>query len=90
MRQVKEIRDTVAALRLDAVMASGFSLSRGKAADLIGAGRVQLNHRECLKGDRAVAEGDVITCRGLGKCTVAQVGGRSKKGRILIGLERYL
>ncbi len=90
VRQVKEIRDTVSALRLDAVMASGFSLSRGKAAGLIAAGRVQLNHRECVKGDRAVAQGDVITCRGLGKCVLTQVGGRSKKDRILIVLERCL
>ena len=76
--------------RLDAVSASGFSLSRGKAADLISSGKVQLNHQECLKPDRPVAEGDVISCRGLGKCVVKEVGGPSKKGRIMIGLERYI
>ena len=88
--QVKTVRDTVAALRLDAVMASGFSLSRGKAADLISAGRVQLNHRECGKCDRTVAQGDVISCRGLGKCSVKEIGGLSKKGRTMIVLERYI
>ena len=30
---------------------------RGKAADLIASGRVQLNHRECVKPDHAVAQG---------------------------------
>lgn len=88
--QVKQIRDTVSSLRLDAVAASGFSLSRGKAADLIASGRFQLNHRECVKPDRAVGEGDVITCRGLGKCVVKEVGGPSKKGRIMLVLERYV
>jgi len=88
--QTKLIRDTVATLRLDAVMAGGFSLSRGKAADLISAGRVQLNHRDCVKPDRTVARGDVISCRGLGKCVVTETGGLSKKGRIMIVLERYL
>ena len=88
--QVKTIRDTVAALRLDAVAASGFSISRSKAADLISAGRVNLNWQECQKGDRAVEEGDVISCRGLGKCVVKEVGGRSKKGRIGLVIERYL
>ncbi len=88
--QVKLIHDTVAALRLDAVLASGFSLARGKAADAVAAGRVSLNHRECLKPDRAVAQGDVITCRGLGKCAVKTVGGQSRKGRIIIEIERYL
>ena len=87
---VKAIRDTVNSLRLDAVAASGFSLSRGKAADLISSGKMQLNHRECLKPDRPVAEGDVISCRGLGKCVLKEVGGPSRKGRIMIGLERYV
>jgi RNA-binding protein YlmH len=88
--QVKQIRDTVATLRLDAVASSGFSISRSKAADLISAGRVNLNWQECQKADRAVEEGDVISCRGFGKCVVKEVGGRSKKGRIAVVLERYL
>ena len=88
--QVRTIRDTVAAPRLDAVTAAGFSLSRSKAAALIASGKVALNHRECLKADRPVAEGDVLTCRGLGKCVVKTVGGQSRKGRIIIEIGRYL
>ena len=88
--EVKLIHDTVAALRLDAVLASGFSLARGKAADLVAAGRVSLNHRECSKPDKSVAQGDILTCRGLGKCVVKTVGGQSRKGRIVIEIERYL
>ena len=88
--QVKVIHDTVSALRLDAVLASGFSLARGKAADAVAAGRVSVNHRECLKPDKPVAEGDVLTCRGLGKCVLKSVGGQSRKGRIIIEIERYL
>lgn len=88
--QVKLIHDTVAALRLDAVLASGFSLARGKAAEAVAAGRVSLNHRECLKPDRPVGEGDVLICRGLGKCVLKAVGGQSRKGRVIIEIERYL
>ena len=88
--EVRTIRDTVATLRLDAVLSSGFSTSRGKAADLIAAGRVMVNHRECLKPDRAVEQGDVLTCRGLGKCVVKEVLGQSRKGRIMIVMERYI
>ena len=88
--EVKLIHDTVAALRLDAVLASGFSLARGRAADAVSGGRVSVNHRECLKPDRAVAQGDILTCRGLGKCVVKTVGGQSRKGRIIIEIERYL
>ena len=88
--QVKVIHDTVSALRLDAVLASGFSLARGKVADAVAAGRVSVNHRECLKPDKPVAQGDVLTCRGLGKCVLKTVGGQSRKGRIIIEIERYL
>ena len=86
----KTVRDTVSTPRLDAVLSSGFSIARGKAADLISAGKVELNHRPCVKPDRAVAQGDVITCRGLGKCVLRELGGLSKKGRTMLVLERYL
>ncbi|MEG1858257.1 MAG: YlmH/Sll1252 family protein, partial [Pseudoflavonifractor sp.] len=88
--QVKQIHDTVATLRFDAVAASAFSLARSKAADLISGGKIQLNHAPCIKTDRAIAQGDVLTARGLGRCVVKTVGGLSKKGRINIELERYL
>ena len=87
---VKVIRDTVSTLRLDAVVGVGFSLSRARAQELIASGRVQLNHRETIKSDASVAEGDVVSARGLGKFEVAEVGGLSKKGRTGITLHRYL
>ena len=87
---VKVIRDTVATLRLDAVTGAGFSLSRGKARELIVSGCVQLNHRETLKSDALVTQGDVVSARGLGKFEVAEVGGLSRKGRTGVTLRRYL
>ncbi len=88
--QVKVIRDTVPSLRLDAVAAAAFSMSRGRAAELIAAGKVNLDHVPCLKGDKPVAEGAVLTARGFGKAKLTQVGGLSKKGRVGITVERYL
>lgn len=88
--EVKHIRDTVATLRLDAVLSSGFSIARGKAAALIQTGKVSVNHRECLKPDKLVGEGDILTCRGMGKCILTSVLGQSKKGRTMIEMERYV
>lgn len=88
--ETKKIRDTAASLRLDAVLSAGFSLARSRAGALIREGRVSVNGRPCDKADRAVAEGDVFTCRGLGKCVLTKVGGISKRGRIILELERYL
>lgn len=88
--QVKTVRDTVPSLRLDAVVASGFSMSRGRAAELIAAGKVHLDHVPCLKCDKSVSEGAVITVRGLGRARLTGVGGLTKKGRTGITIERYL
>lgn len=88
--ELRRVSDTVAALRLDAVVAASFSLSRSKAVDLIASGKLQLNHRVCDKPDKSVAEGDVLSCRGLGKCVVRATERRSKKGRIILEFEQYI
>lgn len=89
-KRIAVIKDTVNTLRLDAVAASGFSLARAKAVQLITAGRIQLNYLECIKPDRMVSEGDVISCKGYGKFILKQAAGRSKKGRIIIEIEKYV
>lgn len=89
-KKVKLLHGTVPTLRLDAVAATGFSLSRSKMAEAISAGRVTLNWRSVTKTDAPVKEGDAIACRGLGKCKVIEVGGLTKKGRIALTIERYL
>ena len=88
--KTKTIRDTVSSLRLDSVVSSGFSISRGKAAEAIEGARVQLNWTECRKCSAEVAQGDTVSVRGLGKCTVEEVGNQTKKGRIFISIKRYL
>lgn len=84
---VRLIRDTVASLRLDSIVSSGFGVSRGKAALFIESGKTELQHLPCTKTDKAVCEGDVISVRGLGKIRLDAVSGITKKGRtgILIG-----
>lgn len=88
--KTKELRDTVSSLRLDSVLAVGFSLARGKATEAVERGHVQLNWTECVKPDKQVAQGDVISVRSLGKCRLTQVGQTTKKGRIFITVERYI
>ena len=88
--EVKIIKDSVASLRMDSVVASGFSISRSRAGELISGGKVLRNHVVCDKTDKLVEAGDVFSCRGLGKCTLSSIGGSSKKGRIWIEMARYI
>ena len=84
------VRDTVSSLRLDAIVSTGFRMARGKAADLIAAGRVQVNWRECTKPDKLLAAGDTVSARGFGKFELTEVGGLTKKGRTSITVKRYV
>ena len=86
----EEIRDTVSSLRLDNVLAAGFSLSRGRAAEAVEKGSVQVNYVTCVKPDKPVSAGDTITCRGLGKCVLDSVGAPTKKGRLPVAIRRYI
>ena len=86
----EEIRDTVSSLRLDAVCATGFRMARGKAADLIASGHVQVNWRACTKADKLLVAGDTVSARGYGKFQLSEVGGVTKKGRTAIVVKRYI
>lgn len=84
-----EIRDTVASVRLDSILSSGFRISRGTAADYINAGRVAIDGLPCEKADKPVPEGAKLSVRGLGKIKLAQIGHTTKKGRISVIIHRY-
>lgn len=88
--EVKHLRATAASLRLDGVVSAGFNIPRSRAAELIKAGRVMVDHRPAEKPDRTVEEGAVLTCRGLGKCVLTAAGGLSKRGRIVLEFDRYI
>jgi len=85
----EELHDTVASMRLDAVCAAGFHLSRTDAAELIAAGRVKLRHLPTERPDARVQEGDAISVRGYGRVMVEEVGLPTKKGRLPLRLIRY-
>ena len=88
-RTTTEIHDTVASLRLDALLAAAFRLPRGKAADAIRQGLVFVAHLEATKADMSVEEGAELVIRHKGKVRLAAVGGRSRKDRINVTFEKY-
>jgi len=89
-RNVKSRTFTVQSLRLDAVAAGLFNLSRTQTAALIAAGAVSLNHLPCLRTDAPIREGDIVSIRGHGKAMLAELGGQSRKGRMFLRGEIYL
>ena len=88
--EVKEIKDTLASLRLDSVISSGFRIGRSLAAQYVSAGKAAIDGLPCEKPDKAVAEGAKISVRGLGKIKLTSIGNRTKKDRISVVIHRYV
>ena len=88
--EVKEIKDTLASLRLDSVISSGFRIGRSLAAQYVSAGKAAIDGLPCEKPDKIVPEGAKISLRGLGKIKLASINGRTKKDRISVVIHRYV
>jgi len=89
-QRVKNLSTTVASLRIDAVAAFGFGMSRTKMAREIKGGRLKLNWRVIIDPAQSVAVGDVISMRGRGRVTVDEIKGETRKGRIALALTRTI
>jgi len=88
--EVREIKDTLASLRLDSVISSGFRIGRSLASQYISAGKASIDGLPCEKPDKPVAEGSRVSVRGLGKIRLVQINGKTKKDRISVVIHRYV
>lgn len=77
-------RATVSSLRLDAVLAAMLKCSRGTAAELVSAGRVEINHLPVSSPGASVYPQDIFTIRGKGRYQLAGLPGKSRKDRQII------
>lgn len=84
-REMKETVFSVKSLRLDAVCAGMFNLSRTAAAEAVTQGLVTLNYSVCQKADAPIRNGDILSLRGKGKGEILDAGGtESRKGRLFV------
>lgn len=81
--------DTVASMRLDAVIASVFKMSRSGAAEAISNGMAAVNGITSTKPDVSVKDGDKLSLRGKGRVVIEKNNGVSKKGRIRFLYKKY-
>ncbi|MBQ7859704.1 MAG: hypothetical protein IJ347_06205 [Faecalibacterium sp.] len=80
---------TVSSLRLDAVLAAMLKCSRGTAAELIAAGRVEVGHVPAISAGASVYVQDIFTIRGKGRFQLTALPGKSKKDRQIIEYFQY-
>jgi len=86
----KEITSTVASLRLDAFLSVAFQTSRSSLTAYIDGGKTFVNGKLAVKAGQTLSEGDIVSVRGKGRFTVTQVKNITKKGRIVVTINKYI
>ena len=83
------LRDTVASMRLDCILASGMKTSRSRAAEIIRTGAVSVDHMPEERTDRVLEAGALLSIRGFGRIRVREVGSPTRKDRLPVQLEIF-
>ncbi len=87
---IKSINAVIPSLRLDCITGVGFNMSRTKSIAMIKAGNVMVNWKVCTKPAFNIEPGDIITIRGKGRIRYRDMARKTKKGKLVIELDRYV
>lgn len=85
----REIKGTVASMRIDCILSLALRISRGQASAAALSGAVEINYMPVESGKLILKESDIFSVRGYGKYRLEKVSGVSKKGRIHISVLKY-
>lgn len=86
--QKEKMTITVSSMRIDNIVAELAKCSRNKANELLEQERVFVNYEVITKTTKQIKEGDKITIRGKGRFEIKQVLGNTRKGRIMVEIEK--
>jgi len=86
----EEIKIIVPSLRIDSVISEVLHISRNKANVFIESERVLINFQIETKLSKEIKPKDMITIRGKGRYEVKEVLGNTKKGNLIVLIEKYI
>ncbi len=81
---------TVASLRLDAIVAVAYAISRTQAATLIRGGKFKHNFVVETRCDKTVAIGETLSLAVQGRAQLREIGGQSRKGRWYVQIAHFV
>lgn len=79
----------IPSLRLDSVVSELCHTSRTKACEIISSEKVFVNYTSVVKTNTFLKENDTVTIRKYGKFIINQILGNTKKGNIILELQKY-
>ncbi len=86
----EEIEIIVSSLRLDNVISELARCSRNKALDIINMERVFVNFQCETKKTKQIKPSDIVTIRGKGRFYIKELLGKTKSGRIIVKVEKFV
>lgn len=86
----EEILATVSSMRLDNIVSEIAKCSRNKANEIIMQERVFVNFEVVTKNTKIIKENDLITIRGKGRFKVLELVHNTRKGRIIVKIEKNI
>jgi len=89
-RKLEDFELLVSSPRFDAVVAALTKLSRGKAVELFREKKVLLNNRICENNSLLLKDGSTISIRGYGKYVFLSEGGKTRKDRVYLHMQKYI
>lgn len=84
----EQITITVSSMRIDNIVAELARCSRSKANEMLLQEKVFVNFEGITKQTKEIKEKDKITIRGKGRFEVKEILGKTKKGRIILQIEK--
>lgn len=79
----------VQSLRVDAVLAKVYNMSRERSLELFRAGRVYVNGRLCENNSRLLKVGEAVNARGFGKFKLTGEPRETRKGKLAVDAAVY-
>ena len=89
-KKIEIINATVAALRLDSIVAAAIRTSRSAALTVISEGRVFVNWTQQESPSAKIKPGDVFSVRGKGRFRLSEEINETKKGRLGVRIEKMV
>lgn len=84
------IKIIIPSMRMDSIVSEIVRTSRSKANELIDSERVFINNELVTKNSKMLKENDMITVRGKGRFKVKQILNSTKKGNLVLEVEKYI
>lgn len=80
----------IPSMRVDSIVSEAIRTSRSKATGIIKEERVFVNHELVTKGSKELKENDLITVRGKGRFKVGKILNQTKKGNLVLEIEKFV